>query len=83
MASVVIAPGLSCPVVCAILVFPPEIEPVPPASQDEFSATGPPGKSPKGLLFKEVFHQHSDMKEGLYSTEFLNTSRRIQDRIKN
>ena len=53
------------------------------ALQGGFSATGPPGKSPKGLLFKEVFHQHSDVNEGLHSTEFLNTSRRIQEGMKN
>ena len=75
--------GLSCPQHVGILVPWPGIEPVSLELQGEFSATGPSGKSPKGLLFKEVFHQHSDMKERLYSTEFLNTSRRIQDRIKN
>ena len=65
-----------------ILVPGPGIEPASLALQGGFSATGPPGRSPKGLLFKEVFHQPSDENEGLHSTEFLNTSRRTQDRIK-
>ena len=36
--------GLSCPLVCGILVPGPEIEPMSPALASGFLATGPPGK---------------------------------------
>ena len=43
--SVAVTRGLSCSVVCGILVPRPEIEPTSPALQGVFLATGPPGKS--------------------------------------
>ena len=43
--SLVEARGLSCPVVCGILVPRPGIEPMSPALEGRFFTTGPPGKS--------------------------------------
>ena len=43
--SVNVTRGLSCSMVCGILVPRPEIEPASPALQGGFLATGPPGKS--------------------------------------
>ena len=43
--SVVVAPGLSCPTACGILVPRPGIEPASPELEGRFFTTGPPGKS--------------------------------------
>ena len=43
--SLAVAPGLSCPIACGILVPWPGIKPVFPALKGRFLTTGPPGKS--------------------------------------
>ena len=48
--SVVAAVGLSCPMVCWILVPRPGLEPVSPEMEGGFFTTGPPGKSLSSLL---------------------------------
>ena len=45
-ASVIVAPGLSCPAAHGILVPRPGIEPLSPALEGRFLTTGPPGKPP-------------------------------------
>ena len=48
--------GLSCSVVCGILVPRPGIEPMSPVLADGFLSTGPPGKS-LGSDFKALWPQ--------------------------
>ena len=43
--SLVVAYGLSCPMTCGILVLWPGVEPMSPALEGTFLATGPPGQS--------------------------------------
>ena len=53
LSSVVVVYRLSCPLACGILVPWPGIEPVSPAMAGRFLSTGPPGKSPGLITFKE------------------------------
>ena len=48
--SVLVAPGLSCPKTCGILVSLTRMGPVSSALEFQFLTAGPPGKSPSSLL---------------------------------
>ena len=51
MGSLVLVHGLSCPMICGILVPQPGLKPTCPALQGGFLTSGPPGKSPHYLHY--------------------------------